>query len=648
MAQDVQRLLLQIDASATLLRQEVAKARNDIDGFADKGAAKLKKIDAGFAGIGGSANAATARLAGFAAGLLSVGQAASFMVRANADMQRLSAMLEVATGSAGSAATAMSQLQSFAAETPFTLGQVTEAYIKLKNLGLDPSVDAMRSFGNTSAAMGKDLMQFIEAVADASTGQFERLLDFGIKASKSGEQVKFTFQGVTTTVQNNAAAITSFLRSLGDEGGVFAASMAKQMNTIDGKLSNLEDAAGRLATTVGSMGFNSAFIQTLDYLSNTMSGMAAVLQSRGFKGLFASQDDIMKAATPKGNAELLKGRRDAAARELDAARNARVLGNPQPQMVANAKAAFDARNREYVTFMRANADVADPMSRFALNERGRFGATPTAPAAPATDKELDKRRKAALEKQIKDIEELELDSFATGFLSENARRSSEGRKLKAFPLERETELGGALPLNDKIANLGFDFSPEVLQRNRELIGEIYSDLQGMELLEPLKLLEQQQVELAQDYTRTLTEGLAQAVIYGRNFGDVLKGLAQQIAASGLISILSGGKLGTSFGDSLGALTSIFGGKRETGGSVMPGKAYVVGEKRPEVFVPSTAGYIMPRLPTGQGAGGGQQSVNVTVNPSPLFIAAVTQGAQAAAQETLRKSTRQRMPQSAGV
>jgi uncharacterized protein YgiB involved in biofilm formation len=80
---------------------------------------------------------------------------------------------------------------------------------------------------------------------------------------------------------------------------------------------------------------------------------------------------------------------------------------------------------------------------------------------------------------------------------------------------------------------------------------------------------------------------------------------------------------------------------------MPGKAYVVGEKRPEVFVPSTAGYIMPRVPTGQGEGG-QQSVSVTVNPSPLFITTVTQGAQMAAQETLRKTTRQRMPQSAGV
>ena len=607
---DVQRLLLQIDASATLLRQEVSKARNDIDGFADRGAAKLKKIDDGFAGIGGAANAATARLAGFAAGLLSVGQAASFMVRANADMQRLSAMMEVATGSTTAAAGAMSELQRFAAETPFTLGQVTEAYIKLKNLGLDPSSEALRSFGNTSAAMGKDIMQFIEAVADAATGEFERLKEFGIKASKEGDKVKFTFQGVTTTVQNNAQAITAYLRSLGDESGAFAGSMAKQMDTIDGKLSNLGDAAASLATTIGRMGFNQAFMDAVEYLSNTIGGMSAMLQSRGWKGLFASQDDIMKAATPGGNLQVLQGRRDAAARALEAARNERVLGRAQPQNVARAKAEFDARNRELVAFQRANASIADPMMRFGLNENGRFGAMPRPPAAsPAAPK--GKTGKAA-------------STRAADFIPASMESGFELRQL----------LDAGTPANLELTN---DALQGVAETMRELAQYDFS----------IDLIDRQQIALAEDYTRTLTEGLAQAVVFGRNFGDVLKGLAQQILSSGLISILSGGKFGTSFGSSLGALGSIFGGFRETGGPVMPGKAYIVGEKRPEVFVPSSAGYIMPRVPDSQSSGG-QQSVSVTVNPSPLFITTVTQGAQAAAQETLRKTTRQRMPMSAGA
>lgn len=46
---------------------------------------------------------------------------------------------------------------------------------------------------------------------------------------------------------------------------------------------------------------------------------------------------------------------------------------------------------------------------------------------------------------------------------------------------------------------------------------------------------------------------------------------------------------------------IFGGFREHGGPVTPGKAYVVGERRPELFVPKVAGSIAPRVPSA-GAG----------------------------------------------
>lgn len=613
MAEDVQRLLLQIDASATLLRQEVAKARNDIDGFADKGAAKLKKIDAGFAGIGGSANAATARLAGFAAGLLSVGQAASFMVRANADMQRLSAMLEVATGSAGSAASAMSQLQSFAAETPFTLGQVTEAYIKLKNLGLDPSTEALRSFGNTSAAMGKDIMQFIEAVADAATGEFERLKEFGIKASKEGDKVKFTFQGVTTTVQNTAQAITGYLRGLGDESGVFAGSMAKQMDTIDGKLSNLKGAATGLATALGALGFNNFFMGQLDtatksfqYLERVSRGLANIRQTEGVGAMMtASLDDAAASATPTGM-------RDRLVRQANDARNALTQAERRQRgMLPMSATAF-------ANIQRADAEAARRLGQFEISNSSDLalgGFNDILPGIGNRNVPRPSAAPAAKKKKGKTAKEFTAANMESGF---------ELRQL----------LEAGTPANIELSN-------EALRG----VAATLSDLQSYDF--EINPIGQEQIALAEDYTRTLTEGLAQAVIYGRNFGDVLKGLAQQIAASGLINILSGGKLGTSFGDSLGALGSIFGGKRETGGSVMPGKAYVVGEKRPELFVPSSAGYIMPRVPSGQG-GGGQQSVNVTVNPSPLFITTVAQGAQAAAQETLRKSTRQRMPMSAGV
>lgn len=50
--------------------------------------------------------------------------------------------------------------------------------------------------------------------------------------------------------------------------------------------------------------------------------------------------------------------------------------------------------------------------------------------------------------------------------------------------------------------------------------------------------------------------------------------------------------------------------REHGGPVEAGQPYIVGEKRPELFVPRTNGTILPRVPSGMGGG---NTYNVTVN-----------------------------------
>lgn len=57
----------------------------------------------------------------------------------------------------------------------------------------------------------------------------------------------------------------------------------------------------------------------------------------------------------------------------------------------------------------------------------------------------------------------------------------------------------------------------------------------------------------------------------------------------------------------GAIDFAFGGGRATGGPVSAGTSYVVGERGPELFVPNTAGKIIPN-----GTGGGN-TINLTVN-----------------------------------
>lgn len=207
-------------------------------------------------------------------------------VRKAADFETLRTSLETATGSAEAAAEEFKRLQEFAATTPFQLEEVVSSYIKLKNMGLDPSREAMIAYGNTAGAMGKSLNMMIEAVADAATGEFERLKEFGIKAKTEGNKVTFTFRGVKTTVRKDAAEIEQYLRRIGEVN--FAGGMEKQSATIAGAFSNMQDAISSALDIIGT-----DIARTLDLnvrvraFSNTINGLA-----NAFTGLPAPVKDL--------------------------------------------------------------------------------------------------------------------------------------------------------------------------------------------------------------------------------------------------------------------------------------------------------------------------------------------------------------------
>ena len=91
--------------------------------------------------------------------------------------------------------------------------------------------------------------------------------------------------------------------------------------------------------------------------------------------------------------------------------------------------------------------------------------------------------------------------------------------------------------------------------------------------------------------------------------SALDAIAGAAVKTGVESVLGGGGLA-------GALAALLGGLpgRATGGPVSPGRAYVVGERGPEMFVPASSGRI--EAGAGAGAGGGavrEVRVAITVN-----------------------------------
>jgi hypothetical protein len=257
------------------------KAELGLDDLGDAAEDAGKKT----ATVGSGAVAAESGLSKLLPKLITAGSAMAALTKAVAVQRQfdtLNAGLITATGSTEKAAEAFDILQAFAATTPYSLDQSVAGFTKLVNLGLTPSEDALRSYGNTSAALGKDLEQMIEAVADAATGEFERLKEFGIKASAEGDKVRFTFQGTTTEVGNSAAEIEQYLIGIGNVN--FAGAMEQRMNSLDGAISNLGDSWDQLFLNVNQAGLGELMRESVMLAVGALDELNAMVASGELEG----------------------------------------------------------------------------------------------------------------------------------------------------------------------------------------------------------------------------------------------------------------------------------------------------------------------------------------------------------------------------
>lgn len=89
--------------------------------------------------------------------------------------------------------------------------------------------------------------------------------------------------------------------------------------------------------------------------------------------------------------------------------------------------------------------------------------------------------------------------------------------------------------------------------------------------------------------------------------QILSEIAAEAVRAGLSSLFGGGGGGGGLGAAIGSLFGLPG--RATGGPVAPGRGYVVGERGPELFVPTSSGRV--EVPV-QG-GGRDVRVAITIN-----------------------------------
>jgi hypothetical protein len=270
----------------------MSELKSEVDGISksvtksnDESIASTKKMSGAFSDVGKTL-----------ASVFAVDQLISFgkaILDTTVQFQKMEAVLTTALGSNSAAQAAMDQIVDFASTTPFQVDELTDSFVKLANRGFVPTMEQMRQMGDLASSVGKSFDQLTEAILDAQTGEFERLKEFGVKASAQGDVVQFTFKGITTEVAKSDKAIQEYILSLGELEGV-SGSMEAIAATTGGAISNLEDNITQLFKNIGdsSSGFINWFVKDLNNVISSLRNMGEIIELMNpFKTIAESSDD---------------------------------------------------------------------------------------------------------------------------------------------------------------------------------------------------------------------------------------------------------------------------------------------------------------------------------------------------------------------
>jgi len=490
--------------------------------------------------------------------ILAVIGTARFVIFQTAQLETQTKALEVLTGSATKAKNIVQEIKEFGAVTPFKSSELIEVAKRMKAFGFETEkvVDMTKRVADIAGTAGADIDNVALAIGKVQAkNKFMQeenvmLLEKGINVTKELENLTGkNAEGVAEAMRKGEISADLFAQAiinLTSEGGEFFKGASKQSDTLAGKFSTLVDRIETLAQLIGTE-LKPALKDALDFAIKGVNAIEKIF------GRFMDIGDV-------GLGNVAKAEQDA---QRDAAR---------------------------LTATKFGTDFKGE-SIFASKEENKF-----------FKEQFKILRKANIERQ-----KLKQTSFEEVEIIEQANQKQIQKTEKII----ETN-NAATAFNQTLDSSIF------------ILDEAITQTDG---------LKEKFMEIGQGIEDGIVSGLTDAVMGTKTLAEaatgVLNNLKRKLVEVAMQRAVSG--IGNFFGN---ALSGIFGGGKNifkggpnvfdgsgssfnmgllgfaNGGRPPVGRASLVGERGPELFVPRTAGTIIPN----NAIGGGNTTNNmITVN-----------------------------------
>lgn len=631
MATTVDTLLVRIEADLSSLRRGLKAAQTQTTQSSNK-------MRRALAGVGDASRNLTSQFSGLKTAIAGVGFAVfgGSVLRANAEMEDLQRTLTTVFGTAEKGEAAFKFINQFAQETPFDIQTLVRAFIQLKGAGVQPTQELLTTLGNAASVTTNKLASFesLVRVTTRSVGgglgleELEQLVTAGIPVFKILEERLNLTRLEVSEFGQSAEGAAKIMAALNAEFSTnFAGAMADSSENLSVQMSNLGIAINNAFLAIGESGLNGQMRETIQVLTRATTSSTGlihnfgVMLTRALKFVTDNFNELVAGATAfitlklaaaairagvgfiqLSRAVLVASRAMAIAAltgrmgkaglfGLAAAAGAAVVFNDE------LKVAIDKVNQALQDTIGAGSEIADDLKTFFGLGEGQdiidqsveslrrleeifIDAGEAGGKLTATGQNLDVLRKKA-ERLVDPTFELNKEIEAFALALENA-----GDKMPQSDIELLTKAIKELRAQAKMTDATFVF----LKDNLAAFGAGVSDQIASALMSGKASLND-----FKDFARMFVTDLISQFIRLAFINNLLNSILKIGGTSAALPTIPIPGVPTS----------------ASGGAISGPR--IVGERGPELFVPSSAGSIKNNMDTKNLLGGSTTIVNQTLN-----------------------------------
>ena len=608
MAQSTVKLIVDAQNAIRPL-QRVNEQTKALSKSTDKLKGRLDKSSKSFKNTGKSAKEASKGVKTFANALsplikaLAIAATARFVFVKTAELETQRKSLEVLTGSLEKTNKIIEELQQFSAITPFTSSELIDQTKRLKAFGFETEelVDTTRRLAEVAGATGADLQGIATAFGQIrAKGKLQQeenlqLLERGVDITTELKRITGlqgdAFEKAQRQGKIGADLVNQALINLTNEGGKFFGGATLQAETLNGQLSTLKDNVEKLAVAIGDF-LGPILKRVFKEANRVLDAINRLISSEFQRDISKLRFQLQIAGGTKKDLENIKNFVDS-------------IPTQGIDLIS-----VDTIQSQLQGTSNKLKEVASEISR-----QRPFGLT------RKEIKAFENAQKSILNK----VQELE--KVRKRIKNDNRKNEKITKEIKKDTEETTIAFTGLVPITQTFKD-ALGQSDSFLDA---INGSAFQLSEGIfEITSEADQLKEKFMEIGQGIEDGIVSGLTDAVMGTKTLAEaatsVLNNLKRKLVEVAIQRAVSG--IGNFFGN---ALSGIFGGGKKSssfsgfpnafntsfdtgllgfanGGRPPVGKASLVGEKGPEIFVPRSAGTIIPN----DKIGGGVTNV-VTVN-----------------------------------